>query len=114
MRSRSEATASRSREAGLIMRHSGTDDVNKRRCSFAIIATIFISSFNCQRLKIIISSRALFNLAGEISLREDLIFSTGIGNSASEEVTAVMVGDALLAVMAKSDRVLPIMARRAR
>ena len=32
----------------------------------------------------------------------------------SEEVTAVMVGDALLALMAKSGRVLPIMARRAR
>jgi hypothetical protein len=30
-----------------------------------------------------------------------------------EEVTAVMVGDALLALMAKSGRVLPIMARRA-
>ena len=31
-----------------------------------------------------------------------------------EEVTAVMVGDALLALMAESGRVLPIMADRAR
>ena len=51
-----------------------------------------------------------------ISLRESLIFQQ-FGSediTAVEEVTAVMVGDALLAVMAKSVEFLPIMASRAR
>ena len=46
VRSRSEATASRSREAGLIMHYSGCDDINKRQRSFAVIATIFIGSWS--------------------------------------------------------------------
>jgi len=51
-----------------------------------------------------------------ISLRESLIFQQ-FGSediTAVEELTCRQVGDALLAVMAKSNRVLPIMARRAR
>jgi hypothetical protein len=40
VRSRSEVTASKSREAGLIMYYSGCDDVSKRQCSFGIIAAI--------------------------------------------------------------------------
>ena len=46
VRSRSEATASRSREAGLTMHYLGRDDINKRRRSFAVIATIFIGSWS--------------------------------------------------------------------
>jgi len=51
VRSRSEATASKSREAGLIMGHSGTDDVNKRQHSLAVIATIFIGSFQLAEIE---------------------------------------------------------------
>jgi hypothetical protein len=46
VRSRSEATASRSREAGLMMHYLGRDDINKRRRSFGVIATIFIDSWS--------------------------------------------------------------------
>ena len=86
MRSRSEATASRSREAGLIMRHSGCDDVNKRQCSFAIIATIFIGSLRSDENHF--SSSALFNLAARDFASRGLIFST-YWQFRSEEVTAV-------------------------
>ena len=65
------------------------------------------------QMKIICSSRALFNLAARDFASRGSIFST-YWQFRSEEVTAVMVGDALLALMAKSGRVLPIMARRAR
>ena len=88
-----------------------------------ILAATFISGhcddihkavFNWQRLKIIISSRALFNLAARDFASRGSIFST-CWQFRSEEVTAVMVwSDALLALVAKSGRVLPIMARRAR
>ena len=103
VRSRSEATASKSRLAGLTMYYSGTDDVNKRQCSFAIIATIFISSFNWRDEKSSFQVGHGSISLREISLREIWLFSK-LGQFRSEEVTAVMVGDALLALMAKSGR----------
>jgi hypothetical protein len=46
VRSRSEATASRSREAGLTMHYLVRDDINKQQRSFAVIATIFIGNWS--------------------------------------------------------------------
>ena len=91
------------------MGHSGTDDVNKRQRSFAIIATIFIGSWSEENHSF---DSALFNLAARDFASRGSIFSKP-WQFGSEEVTAVMVGDALLAMTAKSNRVLPIMARRA-
>ena len=55
-------------------------------------------------MKIVRSSSALFNLAARDFASRDSILST-YWQFRSEEVTAVMVGDALLALMAKSGRV---------
>jgi hypothetical protein len=45
VRSTSEATATRSREAGLAMHYLGRDDINKQQRSLAVIATIFTGSW---------------------------------------------------------------------
>ena len=80
VRSRSAATASRSREAGLIMGHSETDDINKWQRSFAVIVTIFIDS--CQ-MEIICSSRALFNPASRDFASRVLKFFNSLGRKTS-------------------------------
>ena len=59
-------------------------------------------------MEIICSSSALFNPASRDFASRGLVFSKP-WRFRSEEVTAAMVGDALLAVMAKSGRGLPIL-----
>ena len=68
VRSRSEATASRSREAGLTMRYLGRDDINKRQRSFAVIATIFIGSWSDENSFVQVARYSIS--LREISLRE--------------------------------------------
>ena len=46
VRSRSEATASTSREAGLTMYYLVRDEINKQQPSFAVVATIFIGNWS--------------------------------------------------------------------
>ena len=67
-------------------------------------------------MKIICSSSAGFNPASRDFATRVLFFQQLVRKKSLplKNLLAVMVGDALLAVMAKSNRVLPIMARRAR
>jgi hypothetical protein len=81
------------------------DDINKQQRSIAVIATIFIGSWSDES---ICSTSALFNPAARDFASRVLFFQRAGSediNTAVEEVPAVMVGDALLAITAKSGRV---------